>query len=100
MSFSERVTITLPAVVLESIDKLERNRSRFIAEAVRRELKRRLRASLVLSLKNPHPESEEFERLGLHAWKLAQTSPDESDLLDTSKGTAVRWRENQGWEKI
>jgi hypothetical protein len=100
MSFSERVTITLPAEVLDSIDKLERNRSRFIADAVRRELKRRLRASLILSLKNPHPESEELERLGLHAWGLSETSQDDSDLLDASKGTAVRWRENHGWEKI
>ena len=48
MSAMERVTVTLPAELVEKIDQLERNRSRFIAEAVehelaqRRELSRRL----------------------------------------------------------
>jgi metal-responsive CopG/Arc/MetJ family transcriptional regulator len=34
MATTERVTVTLPAELVESIDRYERNRSRFIAEAV------------------------------------------------------------------
>ena len=41
---AERVTVTLPAEVVEDIDRQERNRSRFVLEAVRRELKRRQRS--------------------------------------------------------
>jgi metal-responsive CopG/Arc/MetJ family transcriptional regulator len=54
---SERVTVTLPADVLEGIDRLERNRSRFIAQAVDRELARRRREALHDSIKSPHPET-------------------------------------------
>jgi len=35
MPTSERVTITLPADLLKEVDQIERNRSRFIDEAVR-----------------------------------------------------------------
>jgi len=45
-----RITITLPEALVERIDRLERNRSRFIADAVERELRRRLRAELRRSL--------------------------------------------------
>ena len=43
MGTTERVTVTLAAELVEGIDRLERNRSRFIAEAVERELPARLR---------------------------------------------------------
>ena len=39
MSVTERVTVTLAAELVEAIDRMERNRSRFIAEAVARELR-------------------------------------------------------------
>ncbi len=41
-----RVTITLPAGLVEDIDRMERNRSSFVLEAVRRELQRRRREQL------------------------------------------------------
>ena len=56
----ERVTITLPVELLEDIDRREKNRARFVAEAVRGELERCRRAELRRSLQNPHSESVEF----------------------------------------
>jgi len=41
MSTTERVTVTLSAELVQGIDRFERNRSRFIAEAVEHELTRR-----------------------------------------------------------
>jgi len=38
MATTERVTVTLPVELVEGIDRFERNRSRFIAEAVAHEL--------------------------------------------------------------
>jgi hypothetical protein len=60
MATTERVTVTLPVELVESIDRFERNRSRFIAEAVAHELVRRRRDGLLRSLKNPHPEAAEL----------------------------------------
>ena len=42
-ALSERVTVTMPAELVAGIDRYARNRSGFIAEAVRHELKRRRR---------------------------------------------------------
>jgi metal-responsive CopG/Arc/MetJ family transcriptional regulator len=41
MATTERVTVTLPVELVENIDRYERNRSRFIAEAVEHEFGRR-----------------------------------------------------------
>ena len=41
MPNAERVTVTLRADLVAEIDRVERNRSRFIAEAVERDLQRR-----------------------------------------------------------
>jgi metal-responsive CopG/Arc/MetJ family transcriptional regulator len=37
MAVNERVTVTLSADLVQEIDRLERNRSRFISDAVRHE---------------------------------------------------------------
>jgi len=50
MATSERVTVTIPAQLVDDIDRFERNRSRFIVEAVERELVRRRRDGLLRSL--------------------------------------------------
>jgi hypothetical protein len=92
---TERVTITLPADLLQQVDQLERNRSRFIADAVHHEVARRRRATLLESVRNPHPETMQFVDAGLAAW--TPELPDEEALLDPSGGTAVRWVEGQGW---
>ena len=65
---SERVTVTMPAELVAGIDRIERNRSRFIAEAVRHELKRRQRQELLRSLQEPHPDSIITAELGLETW--------------------------------
>ncbi len=94
---TERVTVTLPVEVIEDIDRRERNRSRFILEAVRRELKRRQRQELNRSLQNPHPETSELGDAGLEEW--AARLPDEkaSDLVDVRGGRSVRWVPGRGW---
>lgn len=93
---TERVTVTLPVEMVESIDRFERNRSRFIAEAVEHELIRRRRAGLIRSLENPHPEAVELAETGLADWG-ASLPQDEEGLVDVNGGKAVRWVEGQGW---
>ena len=44
MATVERVTVTLPNELVSEIDRREKNRSKFVAEAVRHELERRRRA--------------------------------------------------------
>jgi post-segregation antitoxin (ccd killing protein) len=97
MPATERVTITLPAELLEEVDLLERNRSRFIAEAVQHEIVRRRRAALLESVRSPHPETAQLVDVGLADW--TPELPDDEGLLDPSGGTAVRWVEGEGWVK-
>jgi hypothetical protein len=97
MGTTERVTVTLPIELVENIDRFERNRSRFIAEAVERELARRRREGLLRSLASPHQESPELADVGLVEW--GASLPDDQDLVDPSAGTAVRWVEGEGWQE-
>jgi hypothetical protein len=95
---SERVTVTMPAELVAGIDRYERNRSRFIAEAVRHELKRRQRQELQRSLVHPHPDSLATASLGLQSW--AESLPTgEAELLDPAAGVPVRWSPGQGWQE-
>ena len=96
MATTERVTVTLPVELVESIDRYERNRSRFIAEAVEHELGRRRREGLLRSLKRPHPEATELAETGLADWG-ASLPPDDEGLVDMNAGKPVRWLEGQGW---
>jgi hypothetical protein len=93
----ERVTVTIPAVLVEKIDQLERNRSRFIAEAVEHELAQRRRDALLQSVQNPHPETTELVDVNLNDW--VSDLPSDETLVDASAGTPVRWVEGQGWIK-
>lgn len=97
MGAVERVAVTLPAEVVEEIDRQERNRSRFIAEAVQHELIRRRRVSLLRSLRNPHSETAEFADTDIANW--TPELPEEEGLVDPTAGTAVRWVEGQRWTK-
>ena len=97
VSTTERVTVTLSSDLVEEIDQIERNRSRFIAEAVRHELTRRRREALLQSVNNPHPERGDLVDTGLGHWTA--DLPDDDGLVDTEGGTAVRWIEGQGWVK-
>jgi len=96
MATTARVTVTLPTELVENIDRLEKNRSRFIAEAVEHELARRRRDGLLRSLEHPHPEAAELGIAGLEDWSASLPEGDEG-LLDMSAGTPVRWVEGDGW---
>ena len=95
MGSTERVTVTLPANLVEQIDSVERNRSRFIAEAVQQELRRRRREALLRSISDPHPETAEVADATLADW--TNDLPAEEDLVDGAAGTPVRWVEGIGW---
>ncbi len=90
-----RVTITLPPELVEEIDRRERNRSRFVLDAVRREVQRRRREELRRSLASPHPESSELADAGLEEW--AGRRGESSELLDLAEGKPVRWVRGRGW---
>jgi hypothetical protein len=96
MASTERVTVTLPIELVERIDRYERNRSRFITEAVEHELVRRRRLELLRSLKSPHPEAAELADAGLADWGASLPAGDD-DLVDVTAGKPVRWVEGQGW---
>jgi len=96
MATNARVTITLPAQLVDDIKHFERNRSRFIAEAVERELARRRREGLRLSLSKPHPEASELAEAGIAEWAARLPEGDEN-LVDMSTGRAVCWVDGQGW---
>ena len=96
MSTTERVTVTLPIDLLERIDRLERNRSRFMAEAAERELLRRRREGLLRSLATPHVETVDLADASLADWSATLPVEDE-DIVDVTSGTPVRWIPGQGW---
>jgi len=94
---TERVTITMPREVVEDIDRRARNRSKFILDAVRRELERRRREELRLSLQNPHEESDAVADLGMDDWGAGLPQEATDELLDPEGGREVRWRSGTGW---
>lgn len=97
MADIQRVTVTLPNTLLRDLDRREKNRSKFVAEAVRRELDRRRHAELFRSLQSPHPESLELAEQGLDEWSRSLPEEDAETLIDASMGHAVRWISGEGW---
>jgi hypothetical protein len=95
---TERVTVTLPVELIEGIDRVDRNRSHFIAEAVEHELALRRREGLLMSLENPHSEAADLAEIGVNDW-AANLPAEVDDLVDMAAGTPVRWVEGQGWLK-
>jgi hypothetical protein len=93
----ERVTVTLPDEIVRDIDRREKNRSRFVAEAVRHELERRRREELRHSLENPHPESADLAQQGLDEWRRTLPAEDVEGLLERTAGKPLRWVPGQGW---
>ncbi len=93
----ERVTVTLPNELVKDIDRREKNRSKFIAEAVRSELDRRRREDLRRSLNNPHPDSSEIAEQGLGEWSRGLPTEDTDELVNQAAGQDVRWVAGQGW---
>jgi Arc/MetJ-type ribon-helix-helix transcriptional regulator len=97
MANVERVTVTLPDDLVRDIDRREKNRSKFVAEAVRHELDRRRRAELRRSLQSPHPESAELAGQGLEEWARGLPAEDAEAIVDRRAGKAVRWVPGKGW---
>lgn len=95
---AERVTVTMPSELVAGIDRIERNRSRFIAEAVRHELQRRQRQELLRSLDATHPDTAAIASLGLSNWSDGLPAVDDG-LTDPATGVAVRWTAGQGWDE-
>lgn len=92
-----RVTVTLPGDVVAEIDRAAPNRSRFVLEAVSRELARRRRAALKLSLASPQTESLIVAEAGLGEWGRSLPPEDRDGLLEPTGGHRVRWVEGVGW---
>jgi hypothetical protein len=86
--------VTLSAELVDEIDRVERNRSRFIAEAVEHELGRRRREALLSSVRDPHPQTADLPEADLGDWTA--DLPDEEGLVDVTGGNAVRWIEGRG----
>ncbi len=98
MAETARVTVTLAAGLVDSIDRIERNRSRFIAEAVEHELARRRQAALLHSIRRPHADTVALVvDTGLGDW--VSDLPADEGLVDVAAGTPVQWVEGQGWKK-
>ena len=97
MANVDRVTVTLANDLVRDIDRLDKNRSKFIAEAVRNELDRRRREELRRSLHNPHPESTELAGQGLEEWTRGLPEEDTEALVNSNAGTPVRWVSGKGW---
>jgi hypothetical protein len=97
MADADRVTVTLPNELIRDIDRREKNRSKFVAEAVRNELDRRRREELRRSLHNPHPESAELAEQGLEEWTRTLPEEDSEALVDSNAGKPVRWVAGEGW---
>jgi hypothetical protein len=97
MTGVDRVTVTLPNDVVREIDRRDKNRSKFIAEAVRNELDRRRRDELHRSLDNPHSESAELAEQGLEEWTCRLPEEDASALVDCNAARPIRWVSGEGW---
>jgi Arc/MetJ-type ribon-helix-helix transcriptional regulator len=97
MANVDRVTVTLPDELIRDIDRREKNRSKFVAEAVRNELDRRRRQELRRSLENPHPESSELAEQGLDEWTRGLPKEDTEALVDSNVGKPIRWVSGEGW---
>ncbi len=100
MASFERVTITLANDLLREIDRREKNRSKFVAEAIRHELDRRRRAELHRSLQNPHGQSSEIAGQGLEEWIRGLPGDDTEALVDHSAGKPIRWVHGEGWVEV
>jgi hypothetical protein len=76
---------------MAGVERREKNRSRFGAEAVRHRL------DLRRSLQHPHPQSAELAEQGLAEWSRGLPVEDAETLVDGSAGKPVRWVSGNGW---
>ena len=97
MASVESVTIILPDDLVRDIDRRDKNRGKFIADAIRNELDRRRRAELHRSLQNPHPEGADLAQEGLEEWTQDLPVEDTGALVDNTAGKPIRWVPGEGW---
>lgn len=93
---SARVTVTLPPEVVSAMDREQPNRSRFVLQAVTRELDRLRIEQLEQSLLHPHPDSLEVAESGFGLW-VDGLGDDASDLVAPGAGEELRWTTDHGW---
>jgi len=91
-----RVTVTLPMDLVRDIDRREKDRSKFVEDAIRHELERRRREDLLRSLESPHPESLQFTDEGVEGWMRSLPNED-ADLVNANSGKPVSWVLGEGW---
>lgn len=82
---------------MREIVRREKNRSKFVAEAVRNELDRRRRDELRRSLDNPHPESAGLAEQGIEEWADGLPEEDAAAVVDINAGRPIRWVSGEGW---
>lgn len=100
MAMTERVTVTLPADLVREIDRLEKNRSKFIQDAAFHELARRQRALLEQSLRSPHLEAADLAEAGFAEWASSLPEEDAAELVDFHAGVEVHWVPGEGWKEV
>ena len=93
----ESVTVKLSPETVNDIDRREKDRGKFIAQAVKHELARRRRAELRVALNNPHPESLAIAEEGFDEWARSLPKEDCTSLVNPSAGTPVQWIPGKGW---
>lgn len=93
---NERVTVTLPKEIIREIDRQERNRSRFVLQAVQKELERRRKEELRRSLRTPHQDGNDIAEAGFTEWAEGLPEGDEN-LVDIRSGVNVKWVPGEGW---
>ena len=96
MSKSEDVTVKLPQDVARDIDRLDRDRCRFVLEAVRHEVQRRRGQVSWRSSAAPLPESFQVAE-ALDEWDQSSAEEDLFGLVDLKTGAAVHWIPGRGW---
>ena len=96
MHMNERVTVTLPKEIIRDINRQGRNRSRFVLQAVQKELERRRKEELRRSLRTPHQDDSDIAEAGFVEWAEGLPVGDE-DLIDINAGVNVKWVPGQGW---
>jgi hypothetical protein len=95
----ERITVTLPPGLVSQIDRVDTNRSGFLARAARRELRRLERKALKLSLDARvfTEEDRELEAAGLADYGSSLPDEDCEAMIDPSAFKPVRWVAGKGW---
>ena len=93
----DRITVTLPEEIVEQIDRLDRNRSRFVLGAVRLELERRSARGAARSLENAHDQAEELAEAGFDDWAARLPDEDTDGLVEPLREEPIRWRPDEGW---